>query len=345
MSAMNSMFNKAVDQIISFISDARNERFINSLYNDELLGDSFGDIIATIFEFKGNLESGKSIEDVISNNGNKKHLGSVINLILKVIKGGELKTAILESIRASAQQPIDLREISISALMESLPDNDYTPEELLSLFYKTSFTSEEEEEETAQDAQSDNEDKTDFDINEAILCNKKQYLELFYPYFELYHDKYIDLDSLIYVCVHTQFFFMNRSEHIDRYLWPKVIRELSEAIAKKIKYLYYKNVKKCLAMGEAEDEAYRMAFYVIKQTLSENNSYNRTEYRSNWANIRVVAASVCRKYMNDPDAYIKVNHSLSGKSRRDYKQDSRMREFIQEVYEEFKATNRNDCKV
>ena len=343
MNAMNSLFNKAVDQIISFISDVRNERFINNLYNDELLGDSFGDIIATIFEFKGNLEAGKPIKDVISAHGNKKHLGSVINLILKVIKGGELKTAILESIRASAQQPIDLREISISVLMESLPDSDYTPEELLSLFYKTSFTSEEEE--IVQDAPNNSDDKTDFDINCAIPCNKKQYLDLFYPYFELYHDRYVDLDSLIYICVHTQFFFMNRSENIERHLWPKVIRELSEAIAKKIKYLYYKNVRKCLSMGEREDDAHHIAFYVIKQTLSENNSYNRTEYRSNWANIRVVAASVCKKYMNDPNAYIKVNHSLSGKSRRDYKQDSRMREFIQDVYEEFRAIDRNDCKV
>jgi len=343
MNAMNNLFSKAVDQIISFISDVRNERFINSLYNDELLGDSFGDIIATIFEFKGNLESGKLIEDVIFNYGNKKHLGSVINLILKVIKGGELKTAILESIRASAQQPIDLREISISALMESLPDSEYTPEELLSLLYKTSFTLEEEE--IIQDAQNNNNDKTDFDINCTMPCNKKQYLELFYPYFELYHDRYIDLDSLIYICVHTQFFFMNRSEHIERHLWPKVIRELSEAIANKIKYLYYRNVKKCLAMGETEDEAYRIAFYVMKQTLSENNSYNRTEYRSNWANIRVVVTSVCKKYMNDPNAYIKVNHSLGGKSRRDYKQDSRMREFIQDVYEEFRVIDRNDCKV
>jgi len=341
--AMNNLFNKAVDQIISFISDVRNERFINSLYNDELLGDTFGDIIATIFEFKGNLESGKHIEDVISKYGNKKHLGSVINLILKVIKGGELKTAILESIRASAQQPIDLREISITALLESLPDSDYTPEELLSLLYKTSFTSEVEE--IVQDVQNNSEDKTNFDINSSMLCNKKQYLDLFYPYFELYHDKYIDLDSLVYICVHTQFFFMNRSEYIERHLWPKVIRELSEAIAKKIKYLYYKNVKKCLSMGEMEEEAHRIAFYVIKQTLSENNSYNRTEYRSNWANIRVVAASVCRKYMNDPNAYIKVNHSLGGKSRRDYKQDSRMREFIQDVYEDFKTINRNDCRV
>jgi hypothetical protein len=343
MNAMNNLFNKAVDQIISFISDVRNERFINSLYNDELLGDSFGDIIATIFEFKGNLESGKSIEDVISNYGNKKHLGSVINLIFKVIKGGELKTAILESIRASAQKPIDLREISISVLMESLPDSDYTPEELLSLFYKTSFTSEDEE--IAQDSQNNNRDETDFDINCTILCNKKQYLDLFYPYFELYHDRYIDLDSLIYICVHTQFFFMNRSEYIERHLWPKVIRELSEAIAKKIKYLYYKNVRKCLSMGEREEDANRIAFYVIKQTLSENNSYNRTEYRSNWANIRVVVRSVCKKYMNDPDAYIRFNHSLGGKSRRDYKQDIRMREFIQDVYEEFRAIDRNDCKV
>jgi hypothetical protein len=343
MNAMNNLFNKAVDQIISFISDVRNERFINSLYNDELLGDSFGDIIATIFEFKGNLETGKPIEDVISNHGNKKHLGSVINLILKVIKGGELKTAILESIRASAQQPIDLREISISVLMESLPDSEYTAEELLSLLYKTSFISEEEE--IVQDVQNNSNDKTDFDINCTIPCSKKQYLELFYPYFELYHDRYVDLESLIYICVHTQFFFMNRSEHIELHLWPKVIRELSEAIAKKIKYLYYKNVRKCLSMGEREDDAHRMAFYVIKQTLSENNSYNRTEYRSNWANIRVVAASVCKKYMNDPNAYIRVNHSLGGKSRRDYKQDNRMREFIQDVYEEFRAIDRNDCKV
>jgi len=340
---MNNLFNKAVDQIISFISDVRNERFINSLYNDELLGDSFGDIIATIFEFKGNLETGKPIEDVISNHGNKKHLGSVINLILKVIKGGELKTAILESIRASAQQPIDLREISISVLMESLPDSEYTAEELLSLLYKTSFISEEEE--IVQDVQNNSNDKTDFDINCTIPCSKKQYLELFYPYFELYHDRYVDLESLIYICVHTQFFFMNRSEHIERHLWPKVIRELSEAIAKKIKYLYYKNVRKCLSMGEREEDANRIAFYVIKQTLSENNSYNRTEYRSNWANIRVVVTTVCKKYMNDPNAYIRVNHSLGGKSRRDYKQDIRMREFIQDVYEEFRAINRNDCKV
>jgi hypothetical protein len=138
---------------------------------------------------------------------------------------------------------------------------------------------------------------------------------------------------------------MNRSEYIEHRLWPKVIRELSEAIANKIKYLYHKNVKKRLAMGEREDEAYRMAFHVIKQTLSENNSYNRTEYRSNWANIRVVVATVCKKYMSDPNAYIKVNHSLGGRSRRDYKQDSRMREFIQDVYEEFKTISRSDCKV
>jgi len=343
MNAINNLFNRAVDQIISFVSDVRNERFINSLYNDELLGDSFGDIIATIFEFKGNLEAGKPIEDVILNHSNRKHLSSVINLIFKVIKGGELKTAILESIRASAQQPIDLREISITTLLESLPDSDYTPEELLSLLYKTSFTSEEEE--VVQDVQNNSCDKTDFDINCTIPCNKKQYLELFYPYFELYHDRYIDLDSLIYICVHTQFFFMNRSEHIERHLWPKVIRELSEAIAKKIKYLYYKNFRKCLSMGESEDDAHGIAFYVIKQTLSENNSYNRTEYRSNWANIRVVVTSVCKKYMKDPNAYIKVNHSLGGKSRRGYKQDSRMREFIQDVYEEFRVIDRNDCKV
>jgi len=98
-------------------------------------------------------------------------------------------------------------------------------------------------------------------------------------------------------------------------------------------------------IGESEDEAHRIAFYVIKQTLSENNSYNRTEYRSNWANIRVVAASVCRKYINDPNAYIKVSHSLGGRSRKDYKRDSRMREFIQDAYEEFKTINRNGCKV
>ncbi len=168
---------------------------------------------------------------------------------------------------------------------------------------------------------------------------------MYYPYFELYHDGYIDLDSLIYICVHTHFFFMNRSEYIERHLWPRVIRELSEAVAKKIKYLYYKNVNKCLAIGEKEDEAHRIAFHVIKQTLSDNNSYNRTEYRSNWANIRVVVASVCRKYMRDPNAYIRVNHSLGGKSRKDYKQDVRMREFIQEVYEEFKTISRNGCKV
>jgi len=227
--------------------------------------------------------------------------------------------------------------------MESLPDSEYTAEELLSLLYKTSFTSEEEE--IVQDLQNNSDDKIDFDINCTIPCNKKQYLDLFYPYFELYHDGYIDLDSLIYICVHTQFFFMNRSEYIERHLWPKVIRELSEAIARKIKYLYYKNVNKCLAMGESEDEAHHIAFYVIKQTLSENNSYNRTEYRSNWANIRVVVTSVCKKYMNDPNAYIRVNHSLGGKSRRDYKQDNRMREFIQDVYEEFRAIDRNDCKV
>jgi hypothetical protein len=267
----------------------------------------------------------------------------VINLILKVIKGGELKTAILESIRASAYQSADLREISISELMTSLPDNDYTPEELLSLFYKVSFASEGEE--LPQDEQDNNNEKSELEICETILSNKKQYLDLFYPYFELYHDGYIDLDSLIYICVHTQFFFINRSEHIEQHLWPKVIRELSERIAKKIKYLYYKNVKKCINMGENEEEAHRIAFYVIKQTLSENNSYNRTEYRSNWANIRVVAASVCRKYMKDPNAYIKVNHSLGGRSRRDYKQDVRMREFVKDVYEEFKAIDRNGCRV
>jgi len=343
MNAMNNLFSKAVDQIIGFISDAYNERFINSLYNDEVLGDSFGDIIATIFEFKGNLEEGKPIVDVISGQSNKRHLGSVINLILKVIKGGELKTAILESIRVSAHQPIDLREISISVLMEALPNSDYTPEELLSLFYKTSFLSEDEE--ISQDEQNSNNDKIGLEIDGTILCNKKQYLDLFYPYFELYHDRYIDLDSLVYICVHTQFFFMNRSEYIEQHLWPKVIRELSEAIAEKIKYLYYKNVKKCMNIGESEDEAHRIAFYVIKQTLSENNSYNRTEYRSNWANIRVVAASVCRKYINDPNAYIKVSHSLGGRSRKDYKRDSRMREFIQDAYEEFKTINRNGCKV
>jgi hypothetical protein len=340
---MNSLFSKAVDQIISFVSDVRNERFINSLYDDEALGDSFGNIIATIFEFKGDLEAGKPISDVILSQSNKRHLGDVINLILKVIKGGELKTAILESIRASAYQPVDLREISISELMASLPDNDYTPEELLSLFYKVSFASEDED--LSQGEQDSNNEKSDLETYETILSNKKQYLDLFYPYFELHHDGYIDLDSLIYICVHTQFFFINRSEHIERHLWPKVIRELAEEIAKKIKYLYHKNVTKCINMGETEEEAHRIAFYVIKQTLSENNSYNRTEYRSNWANIRVVAASVCRKYMKDPNAYIKVNHSIGGRSRRDYKQDVRMREFVQDVYEEFKTISKNGCRV
>ncbi len=342
MNAMNSLFSKAVDQIVSFISDVRNERFINSLYNDEFLGDSFGDIIATIFEFKGNLEAGKNVADVISSHSNKRHLGSVINLILKVIKGGELKTAILESIRAGAQQPIDLNEISISMLLASLPDSDYTPEELLSLLYKTNFLTEEE---LPTEEQDNVNEQAYSEASDAILANKKQYLDLYCPYFELYHDGYIDLDSLVYICVHTHFFFMNRSEYIERHLWPRVIRELSEAIAKKIKYLYYKNVNKCLAIGEKEDEAHRIAFHVIKQTLSDNNSYNRTEYRSNWANIRVVVASVCRKYMSDPNAYVRVNHSLGGKSRKDYKQDVRMRDFIQEVYEEFKTISRNGCKA
>jgi len=137
---------------------------------------------------------------------------------------------------------------------------------------------------------------------------------------------------------------MNRAEYIDRDLWPKVIRELSDAVASKIKYLYYKSLTAYLSIEDTEEKARQMAFNVIKQTLSENNSYGRTQYRSNWANIRVVVATVCRKYMKNPNAYIKVKSRLDGKNRNDYKKDSRMKEFIQSVFEEFMATSKNDYK-
>ena len=341
MSTMNSMFSKAVEEIINFISNSKNERFVNSIYNDEVLGDSFGDVITTIFEISETLREGRPIQEEIQKYEDKKRLGHAINLILKVIKGSEPKTAILETIKKNSQQQYaNLREVSISAFIQAFPDNDYTPEEILSLLQKVDLCNEEEYEE--QNSQEYN-DK-DISIEKEIPYNKQQYLELFYPFFELHRDGYIDIDSLVYICVHVHFFFMNRAEHIDRDLWPKVIRELSDAVAHKIKYLYYKSLTAYLSIEDTEDKARQMAFNVIKQTLSENNSYGRTQYRSNWANIRVVVATICRKYMQNPNAYIKVKSRLGGKNRNDYKKDSRMKEFIQSVFEEFMATSKNDYK-
>ena len=341
MSTMNSMFSKAVEEIINFISNSKNERFVNSIYNDEVLGDSFGDVITTIFEISETLREGRPIQEEIQKYEDKKRLGHAINLILKVIKGSEPKTAILETIKKNSQQQYaNLREVSISTFIQAFPDNDYTPEEILSLLQKVDLYNEEEYEE--QNSQEYN-DK-DISIEKEIPYNKQQYLELFYPFFELHRDGYIDIDSLVYICVHVHFFFMNRAEHIDRDLWPKVIRELSDAVAHKIKYLYYKSLTAYLSIEDNEDKARQMAFNVIKQTLSENNSYGRTQYRSNWANIRVVVATICRKYMKNPNAYIKVKSRLDGKNRNDYKKDSRMKEFIQSVFEEFMATSKNDYK-
>jgi len=340
MSAVNSMFSKAVEEIISFISNSRNARFVNSLYNDVILGDSFGDVITTIFELSETLRGGRPIQEEIQKYGDKKHLGHAINLIVKVIKGSEPKTAILETIKKSSQQHINLREVNISTLIQSFPDNDYTPEEILSLLQKVNLSNEEEYEE--QDSQEDNNKEVSDEIE--ISYNKRQYLELFYPFFELHRDGYIDIDSLVYVCVHVHFFFMNRAEHIERDLWPKVIRELSDAVARKIKYLYYKSLTMYLSIEDTEEKARQMAFNIIKQTLSENNSYGRTQYRSNWANIRVVVATICRKYMKNPNAQIKVKCRLDGKNRNDYKKDNRMKEFIQSVFEEFMATSKNDYK-
>jgi hypothetical protein len=340
MSVMNSMFSKAVDEIISFISNSKNARFVNSLYNDEMLGDSFGDVITTIFELSETLRVGKPIQEEIQKYGDKKRLGHAINLIIKVIKGSEPKTAILETIKKNSQHYINLREVNISTLIQSFPENDYTPEEVLSLLQNVNLSNEEEYEE--QDNQEcDNKETL---AEKDISYNKQQYLELFYPFFELHRDGYIDIDSLVYICVHVHFFFMNRSEHIERDLWPKVIRELSDAVARKIKYLYYKSLTMYLSIEDTEEKARQMAFNVIKQTLSENNSYGRTQYRSNWANIRVVVATVCRKYMKNPNAHIKVKGRLDGKNRTDYKKDNRMKEFIQSVFEEFMATSRNDYK-
>jgi hypothetical protein len=48
--------------------------------------------------------------------------------------------------------------------------------------------------------------------------------------------------------------------------------------------------------------------------------------------------------MKNPNAYIKVKSRLDGKNRNDYKKDSRMKEFIQSVFEEFMATSKNDYK-
>ena len=341
MSTMNSVFSKAVEEIINFISNSRNERFVNSIYNDEVLGDSFGDVITTIFEISETLREGRPIQEEIQKYEDKKRLGHAINLILKVIKGSEPKTAILETIKKNSQQQyVNLREVSISTFIQAFPDNDYTPEEILSLLQKVDLRNEEEYEE--QNSQEYN-DK-DISIEKEISYNKQQYLELFYPFFELHRDGYIDIDSLVYICVHVHFFFMNRAEHIDRDLWPKVIRELSDAVAHKIKYLYYKSLTAYLSIEDTEDKARQMAFNVIKQTLSENNSYGRTQYRSNWANIRVVVATVCRKYMKNPNTYINVKSRLDGKNRNDYKKDSRMKEFIQSVFEEFMATSKNDYK-
>jgi len=340
MSTVNSMFSKAVDEIISFVSNSRNERFVNSLYNDEILGDSFGDVITTIFELSETLRGGKPIQEEIQKYADKKHLGHAINLIIKIIKGSEPKTAILETIKKSSQQYINLREVTISTIMQAFPDNDYTPEEVLSLLQKVNLSNEEEYEE--QDGQESNNKQVSEE--KEISYNKQQYLELFYPFFELHGDSYIDIDSLVYICVHVHFFFMNRAEHIEHDLWPKVMRELSEAVAHKIKYLYYKSLTTYLSIEDTEEKARRMAFNVIKQTLSENNSYGRTQYRSNWANIRVVVSTVCRKYMKNPNAYIKVKGRLDGKNRNDYKKDNRMKEFIQGVFEEFMATSKNDCK-
>jgi hypothetical protein len=341
MSTMNSMFSKAVEEIINFISNSRNERFVNSIYNDDVLGDSFGDVITTIFEISETLREGRPIHEEIQKYEDKKRLGHAINLILKVIKGSEPKTAILETIKKNSQQQyINLREVSISTFIQAFPDNDYTPEEVLSLLQKVNLCNEEEYEE--QDSQEHN-DK-EISIEKEISYNKQQYLELFYPFFELHRDGYIDINSLVYICVHVHFFFMNRAEHIDRDLWPKVIRELSDAVARKIKYLYYKSLTAYLSIEDTEDKARQMAFNVIRQTLSENNSYGRTQYRSNWANIRVVVATICRKYMKNPNAYISVKSRLDGKNRNDYKKDSRMKEFIQSVFEEFMATSKNDYK-
>ncbi len=341
MNMVNSMFSKAVEEIISFISNSKNEKFVNSIYNDETLGDSFGDIITTIFELSESLREGKPIQEEIQKYEDKKRLGHAINLILKVIRGSEPKTAILETIKKSSQyQNTNLREVNISTLIQSLPDNDYTPEELLSLLQKVNLTNEEEYEE--EDNYEGNNKESSEEV--GLSYNKRQYLELFYPFFELYRDGYIDIDSLVYVCVHVHFFFMNRAEHIDRDLWPKVIRELAEAVAHKIKYFYYKSFTTYLSIEENEEKARQMALNVIKQTLSENNSYGRTQYRSNWANIRVVVATVCRKYMRNPNACIKVNNKLYGKNRGDYKKDIRMKEFIQSVIEEFMSTSKSDCK-
>jgi hypothetical protein len=341
MGTMNSMFSKAVEEIISFISNSKNERFVNSLYNDETLGDSFGDIITTIFELSESLKKGKSIQEEIQKYEDKKRLGHAISLIFKVIRGSEPKTAILETIKKSSlHQNTNLREINISTLIQSLPDSDYTPEEVLSLLQKVNLTNEEEYEEEEK-YEDDNKESSE---EKGLFDNKRQYLELFYPFFELYRDGYVDIDSLVYVCVHVYFFFMNRAEHIDRDLWPKVIRELAEAVAHKIKYFYHKSFMMYLKIEETEEKARQMALNVIKQTLSENNSYGRTQYRSNWANIRVVVATVCRKYMKNPNACIKVKNKLYGKNRVDYKKDIRMKEFIQGLVEEFMATSKRDCK-
>jgi hypothetical protein len=99
-----------------------------------------------------------------------------------------------------------------------------------------------------------------------------------------------------------------------------------------------------LSIEDTEEKARQMAFNVIKQTLSENNSYGRTQYRSNWANIRVVVATVCRKYMKNPNAQLKIKGRIGGKNRNDYKKDNSMREFIQSVFEEFIAISRNDSE-
>jgi hypothetical protein len=341
MSTMNSMFSKAVEEIISFISNSKNEKFVNSLYNDEILGDSFGDVITTIFELSESLKAGKPIQEEIQKYEDKKRLGHAINLIVKVIKGSEPKTAILETIKKSSQhQNTNLREVNISTFLQSLPDNDYTPEELLSLLQKVNLTNEEDYEEE-DNYENDNKEA---DQEESIFYNRRQYLELFYPFFELHRDGYIDVDSLVYVCVHIHFFFINRAEYIDRDLWPKVIRELAEAVARKIRYFYHKSYAVYLSIEGNEEKAHQMAFNLIKQTLSESNSYGRTQYRSNWANIRVVVATVCRKYMKDPNAYIRVKNKLYGKNRSDYKKDSRMKEFIQSVFEEFMSISKSDCK-
>lgn len=340
MNTTNNVFSKAVDEIISFISNSRNARFVNRLYNDEILGDSFGDVITTIFELSETLKGGKSIQEEIQKYEDKKRLGHAINLIIKIIKGSEPKTAILETIGKSSQQHINLHEVNISTLIQSFPDNDYTPEEILSLLQKVNLSDEEEQEE--QDSLENNNEETNEE--KEISYNKQQYLELFYPFFELHRDGYIDIDSLVYICIHVHFFFMNRAEHIERDLWPKVIRELSEAVARKIKHLYYKSLTMYLSIEDTEEKARQMAFNVIKQTLSENNSYGRTQYRSNWANIRVVVATVCRKYMKDPNAQLKIKGRIGGRNRTDYKKDNRMREFIQSVFEEFIATSRNDSE-